>query len=398
MFPTPCTSVWSSLGNAFVTATELFIEQHAGDDITRLALQRNRYPGVDIDFALRQIEGRQRTKDKLSAISHIAGWHYPQRLGLEQCSSEPTARYKSALLQGDTLTDLTGGFGIDTFFLSERFRLTHYVERQTELCDIARHNFALTDRSVEVHNMDSVDYLAAMPKVDCIYLDPARRSASGNKVFRLEDCEPDVTAIYTLLRQKCDTLLLKLSPMLDIAAALQALPHAAEVHVLSVKGEVKETLVLCRFPDTVPLRICAVNLLHDGQQTFSFLPDEEKNAVPTYAKELCTYLYEPNLSILKAGAFRTVAVQFGLWKLGVNTHLYTADRLLPDFPGRIFRLLPLPDKKALRRQAFHVITRNYPQTTDVLRRQLKIHEGGDNYLIGTRIADRPVLLMAERIS
>ncbi|MCM1035149.1 MAG: SAM-dependent methyltransferase [Paludibacter sp.] len=379
-----------------MTATEQFIQDHAKDDINRLALQRNRYPEVDIDFALQQIEGLQRTKDKLPTISTIIGWQYPKRISIEQCSSEETARYKATLLQGNTLTDLTGGFGIDTFFLSENFKQTHYVERQTELCKIAQHNFGLTSRDIEVHNSDSTDYLHTMSATDAIYIDPARRSATGSKVFRIEDCEPNIVDIYDLLRNKCSTLLIKLSPMLDISAALQVLPDADAVHIVGVKGEVKETLICCHFHTSTPLQIHTINILPSKTQRFTFTPQTEKMVNCRYATQADTYLYEPNLCILKAGAFKSIATEYNLRKLSANTHLYTSERLIEDFPGRIFRILSLPDKKALHKQTLNVITRNYPQAVEVLRQQLKIKEGGTNYLIGTRIADKPILLLAER--
>lgn len=400
MYRKPCISAWLLHGNAIVTANDLFIKEHANDDINRLALQRNRYPDVDIDFALQQIEGRQRTKEKLPTLYNIENWHYPKRLSIEQCSSEETARYKATLVQGDTLVDLTGGFGIDTFFLSEHFAHTDYVERHEELCSIARHNFTLLGRAISVHNTTGEEFLATMSKADCIYIDPARRSATGGKVFKLEDCEPDIGIIYETVRAKCDTLLLKLSPMLDISAALHSLPQATEVHVIGVKGEVKEILIHCDFrnvQDAPPVHIRTINIRPKGFQRFDFTPTQEREEECEYANQIATYLYEPNLCILKAGAFKSIGKHYQLQKLAQNTHLYTSDRLIHNFPGRIFHILSLPDKKELHGKAFNVITRNHPQSTDILRCQLKIKEGGNSYLIGTRIADKPMLLLAERV-
>ncbi len=412
-------------------ATIQFIREHAADDVRMLALQKNRYPEVDIDFALQQIEGRQRTKDKLPEIYATTDWWYPVRLSLEQCSSETTAKYKrerikdegakTASLQNTesrtqnvehrTLVDLTGGFGIDTFYLSEQFETTHYVERNAELCEIAKHNFSLTGRNIQVHNAQAEEYLQTMEAVDVIYLDPARRSAAGSKVFRLQDCEPDLTALYPLLMSKCKVLMVKLSPMLDITEALRYLPGAQEVHIVAVKNEVKETLIIVApFPFHHKGKSChagvkriAINL--EGNNAPFIFTEEEETVTPIISPvgetgEGQSFLYEPNAAILKAGAFRSVGARYGLSKLAVNTHLYASDRLIEDFPGRIFKILGTPDKsqlKTLQKTGAHTICRNYPLSADQLAKKHKIKEGGTLYLIGTRIGDKNTLLLAERI-
>ncbi len=419
-----------------------FIREHAADDVRMLALHKNKYPDVDIDFALQQIEGRQRTKDKLPEIYQIEDWHYPIRLSLEQCSSETTAKYKAQVLApllsppqggrsateavshadesqapkhpssaGKCLVDLTGGFGIDTFYLSEQFQETHYVERNTELCEIAKHNFGLTGRNIVVHNAQAEEYLLTFQPSNLqtvIYLDPARRSATGGKVFRLQDCEPDLTQLYPTLMSKCRVLMVKLSPMLDITEALRHLPDAREVHIVAVKNEVKEILIVCHTVETrdshvspqEPKRI-AVNL-ESNDAPFVFTEEEESAAPssPLYGEIRGGLLYEPNAAILKAGAFRSVGARYGLRKLAVNTHLYASDRLIEDFPGRIFKILGTPDKaqlKALQKTGAHTICRNYPLSADKLAAKHKIKEGGTLYLIGTRIGEKNTLLLAERV-
>ncbi len=399
-------------------ATTQFIREHATDDVRMLALHKNRYPEVDIEFALQQIEGRQRTRDKLPEIYAIEGWRYPVRLSLEQCSSETTAKYKKAPLlsppQGGSLVDLTGGFGIDTFYLSQLFETTHYVERNPDLCAIAEHNFALTERNIVVHNAEAEDFLLTFQPFNlptAIYLDPARRSASGGKVFRLQDCEPDLTQLYPQLMSKCRVLMVKLSPMLDITEALRHLPDAREVHIVAVRNEVKEILILCYRDEAlhsslqVDSKRIAVNLETDDVP-FVFTIEEETQccaSLPLWGESegagLC-FLYEPNAAILKAGAFRTVGARYGVRKLGVNTHLYAADTLIADFPGRVFKVMGTPDKaqlKALQKTGAHTICRNYPLSADRLAAKHKIREGGTLYLIGTRIGDKPTLLLAERL-
>ncbi len=391
-------------------STIQFIREHAADDVRMLALHKSKYPDVDMEFALQQIEGRQRTRDKLPEIYAIEGWEYPVRLSLEQCSSETTAKYKASLLSphdGGNLVDLTGGFGIDTFYISQLFDTTHYVERNAELCEIAKHNFELTGRNIVVHNAQAEEYLQTMEAVDVIYLDPARRNAAGGKVFRLQDCEPDLTLLYPTLMSKCRVLMVKLSPMLDITEALRSLPDAQEVHIVAVKNEVKEILILCCIDEALhsslqvePKRI-AVNL-ETNDTPFVFTEEEESAAPssPLYGGIRGGLLYEPNAAILKAGAFKTVGVRYGLRKLAVNTHLYASDTLIADFPGRIFRVLGTPDKaqlKALQKTGAHTICRNYPLSADKLAAKHKIREGGTLYLIGTRISEKSILILAERV-
>ncbi len=378
--------------------TAEFIKQYRDADVLTLALQRNRYPEVDIDFALQQIEGYQRSRDKLPTLSNIEGWLFPPRLNIEQCSSEATAQFKASLVQGNTLVDLTGGYGIDTYFLSQHFRHTDYVEQNAQLAQIADHNFRLTKRDICVHNALSQDFLEAMPKVDCIYLDPARRGRAGQKVVRMEDCQPNVVELYPQLRQHCDILLLKLSPICDIDVALRSLPDAEAVYVVESNGEVKELLVLCRFANTRPITITAVQLTKaDAPHTFTFAPEEEHVAMPHLATQLGQYLYEPAPAILKAGAFKTVGNRYNIAKLAINTHLYTAEQYIPDFRGRVFRIVSVAQKKELQQRQLNIITRNYPQDIVALRRSLRIKEGGSDYLIATRLCAQPMLLLAQRL-
>ncbi len=414
-------------------ATIQFIREHAADDVRMLALRKSKYPDVDMDFALLQIEGKQRTREKLPEIHAMDDWYYPVRLSLEQCSSETTAKYKANILSakiknGANLIDLTGGFGIDTFYLSQLFQETNYVERNAELCKIAEHNFSLTKRNIIVHNAQAEDFLTSqLPNLPtAIYLDPARRSASGGKVFRLQDCEPDLTALYLMLMSKCEVLMVKLSPMLDITEALRHLPDAQEVHIVAVKNEVKEVLIVCNKDKAQePIKRIAVNL--DTKDTpFIFLAEEE-SAAPIISPHGETgeglglegaYLYEPNTAILKAGAFCTIAVHYGLTKLAPNTHLYASTTLIEDFPGRVFKVVGTPDKsqlKTLQKTGAHTICRNYPLSSDKLAVKYKIKEGGTFYLIGTTClgsflsvgkkssskttlsALHPVLLLTERV-
>jgi len=383
-----------------------FICEHQHDDVRTLALQAKKYPNVDMPFVIKQIAGRQAAQHKIPSWYSNEGIIYPLHISLEQCSSEVTAEYKTALLAGETLVDLTGGFGVDCAFLSVRFQHVTYVERQKELCEIATHNFkTLGLHHITVQNSDSVEALNEMPPASCIFIDPARRNEHGGKTVLVSDCEPDVEALESLLLQKAKQVMIKLSPMLDLSLALRSLPHTYEVHVVSVQNECKELLMLLRQSDQeVDFRevsIHCVNFINHGVQYFTFAQAEETSAVVSYADEVDTYLYEPNASILKAGAFRSVATRFGLKKLHPNSHLYTSDQLVVNFPGRCFKVEAmgsLKDKELLAglSQA-NITTRNFPLSVAELRKRTKLKDGGEVYLFATTLNnDKRVLVRCRK--
>ena len=383
--------------------------------VEELALQRKRFAHLSDEewrWMLQQVEGRQRTHDKLPTFAQIEDWWYPVRLSCEQCSSEATARYKAAIIRQlgekqDILIDLTGGYGVDTYFLSEQTTQAHYVERNEELCRIAQHNFQIANKPIHVNNTSAEDFLAQysmagsvssdVKKEVVIYLDPARRDAHGGKVFRIEDCEPNVIKLLPSLRAISNTILIKFSPMLDITSALQSLGNEWDVHVVALHNEVKEIIFV-----TGNNRIHAVNILHEGNDQFSFTRSEEKSALCAMADCICEYIYEPNAAIIKAGAFRLVSERYQLYKLDHNTHLYTADQLIEDFPGRVWKVIAQPIKNqrdiaALGIQRAAILTRNYPLTPEELRKKFKVQESDSHFLIGARIATKPTLILAERI-
>lgn len=369
--------------------TRQFIADNLEADIHQLALQATRYPLVDIPLAIRQINGKQKIKLKIPLFFNTEDILYPVQLSLEQSSSQSTAYYKSTLCEGNTLVDLTGGFGIDCYFMAENFSQVTYVERHAELCELARHNFkALGRKNIEVIHADSEKHLAEMQQVDWIFIDPARRSESGKKVAILSDCEPDVSALAPLLLEKAAKVMIKLSPMLDITAAVRELPTTAEIHIISVENECKEVLLILNQSTDNQKKITTINISKNkANQVFELNADDEASAIVCYTSELSNYLYEPNASVLKSGAFKSLGSRFGLSKLHTNTHLYTSTNLLVDFPGRIFEVQEIwgSAKKELKELASttpkaNISTRNYPLPVDELRKKLKIKEGGDVYL------------------
>ena len=383
-------------------ATLQFIAEHARADVRTLALQGQKYPEVDMPTAITQIAGRQVAEAKIPSWHSIEGIYYPKHLSMEQCSSEATAHYKAGLVEGDTFVDLTGGFGIDCSFIARRFKQADYVERQTELCELAEHNFPLLGLSIQVHNKDGVDYLKEMKPVDCIYLDPARRDGHGGKTVAISDCEPDVSILEYLLLEKAKTVLVKLSPMLDLSLALKTLKHIHQIHIVSVHNECKELLLVLRNEAaSSSVSIHCEHILPTGEsQSFSFTQEQEKEADCPLAHEVENYLYEPNSSLLKAGAYRILTQMYPVKKLHISSHLYTSPEYIPHFPGRKFKVEAIggfgkKEQKALLKDIdkANLTIRNFPSSVAELRKRLKLKEGGEVYLFATTLADERKVLI-----
>lgn len=372
-----------------------FIRAHSRDDVRLLALQAPRYPDVDMPAAIVQIAGRQAAANKIPSWQSIEELWYPRHLSMEQCSSEITAQYKSTLAEGDTLTDLTGGFGIDCAFMASRFRKVSYVERQEELCEIAKHNFPLLGlKHITVYNEDGVAHLQKMEPVDCIFIDPARRNEHGGKTIAISDCEPDVAELEELLLSKGKQIIIKLSPMLDLTLALKSMKHVREVHVISVNNECKELLLIIGNEPSRLIPIHCINLTPKEKQTFTFTREGELTSECVYTKELGKYLYEPNASILKAGAFRNIASRYKVKKLHPNSHLYTSDLWIENFPGRSFLITGQCsfNKKEIKEtigelKKANITVRNFPATVAEIRKRTKLSDGGEVYLFATTLSN-----------
>lgn len=369
--------------------------------VNELALQLSGRKDIDVADTLQQVEGWQRMREKVPSWAAVEGLRFPHRLALEQCSGETAARYKADVVrrliaeaeEPTSMADLTGGFGVDFSFVARNFSRATYVERQEALCTLARHNFPLLGLpQAEVVCADGTDYLRGMAPVDLLFLDPARRDAAGRKTVMIADCEPDVCALQHTLLEKARIVVLKLSTMLDISGALHELQHVKEVHVVAVGGEAKDLLlVLERSSCGEP----SVYVCENGQ-TFQFSYSEESNAQPAYAApiELGQYLYEPGPATMKAGAFKLIASHFSLKKLHRNSHLYTSEELVADFPGRAFRIEHVLGFGKRDMKTLHTLTdcanltvRNFPASVATLRKKLKLKEGGAFYLFATTLSD-----------
>ncbi|WP_162341179.1 THUMP-like domain-containing protein [Cyclobacterium salsum] len=371
-----------------------FVQDHLEEDPAQLLLRHKEIPGLDIKVAARQIAMRQKARHKLPAWATHPSLIFPPALSMEQCSSEATGKYKSSLVQGKTLVDLTGGFGVDTFYLGEKMEQVSYVEQQEELVALARHNLTrfFKNQQVSFVHQDALAFLRQSTLTfDWLYVDPARRGKSNQKLFQLKDLEPDVVSNWTLFRQKAKSIMVKASPMLDIREACRELPGITQVHVLSVKNEVKE-LLLINDGSGQPLRIVAVEIREQGPSSFTFSPEEEAQARPEFSLP-GNFLVIPYASILKAGAFKCFAVKQGLAKLHVHTHIYTSDHFPEGVPGRVFKVLEeiRLDKKVLKKLypegKVHVISRNHPMKAEGIKKKFRLKDGGEEFLIAVTVMD-----------
>lgn len=385
--------------------TKQFIAQHRTSDTRTLALQAARYPAVDMREAITQIEGWQAAKNKLPEWAATEEIIYPPRISMEQCSSETTALYKASLVQGTSIADLTGGFGIDCSYMSRKFTKAIYIERNTLLCDIARHNFSkLGLLHTTIINGESEEALLALPQQDWIFIDPARRDGDGRKVVALADCTPDVTAMENVMLQKSHKVMIKCSPMLDIKAASRELRNISEIHIVAVGNECKELLFILSGEGASTPPIHCINITNSGNETFTFTAREEEKASVNYAKEVHTYIYEPNAAIQKGGCYKALANVTGTEKLHPNSQLFTADRLIPDFPGRRFKVEKVFGftKREIKEISSigkaNITVRNFPDSVQMLRKRLKLSEGGNDYLFATTTADeRKVIILCHSV-
>ena len=419
--------------------TQEYIKQHRNDDVYRLALAKTP-EGVDLQYALQQIAAYQTIEKKIPSWAECDNLIFPPKLSLEQSSSELTAQYKAQLIKefmGNepfTHIDLTGGMGIDCYFIAQYTQTSHYVELNPDLCQIAQHNFTHLNPNITVHNTTAEEFLNQITDdrvqstdksiaedsknaksqlstlnsqlSTLIYLDPARRGDHGQKLVSIADCQPDVVELLPQMFQITDKVVVKLSPMLDITRAINELEHIEHLYVISVSNECKELLLFINREYNGETQIHAINLksTDNGQQTTDRLLtgtlSHEAALTLTYAREVSKYLYEPYAAHLKSGLYKTIAEAYEVEKLHQHSHLYTSMELNSEFPGRRFeveQVIPF-DKKSAKslfkslKQA-NLTTRNFPLAVSELRTQYKIKEGGATYIFATTLHDDSKVLI-----
>lgn len=371
----------------------------------QIALEKSPFKGISSSELAAQLDGRKRSRVKLPRWHQTAGIYFPKRLNLEQSSSEATAAYKAARIpEASRVLDMTGGFGVDSFAFAQRADEVIYVERDVELTGIVQHNanqFGI--KNLQVHHADGLDLLSdsAPGEYDLIYLDPARRKGS-QKTYKLKDCEPDVVELLPELLSKAPRVLLKLAPMLDIQEAVRQLKHLKEIHILSVDGECKELLCLLQASQTADPEVVVAARRDPSWQTVRFKLGTEADSKSRIGPPK-KYLYEPDAAWLKSGAFKYIGQHYDLEKIHTHTHLYTSERMVPEFIGKVTEIqnvMAFSDFKKLKNVgSATVVTRNFPLKPEALRRRYKIGEDRDQHLYFCTGSEEELLVIrSQRIS
>lgn len=370
------------------------------DEVSKLVFSGSPFEEVTVQELIQQIKSRGKIEKKLPTWFKQNTIYYPPKLNLEQTSSETTAKYKSSLAKGKNIADITGGFGVDSYYFSKNFESVDHFELDSSLSEIAKHNFnQLGKQNIQCFVGDGMKQLFKL-KYDLIYLDPSRRHNTKGKVFFLKDCEPNIPKNLSTLLNNCDTLLFKTSPMLDITAGLNELEFVSEIHIVAVDNEVKELLWLLKKGFGGVPKIKTINICKNASETFSF--HLHKSSHTQYGKPEA-FLYQPNSAIMKSGAFDLISKEFKIKKLHKNTHLYTSSELI-YFPGRRFSINQVIhyNKAAVRANLAinkaNVTTRNFPEDVATLRKKWKIKDGGDQYLFFTTLENnKKVILVCTKI-
>lgn len=365
-----------------------FINAHLNDDLNKLILKGSPFIKVSTQELGQQIKSKKKCQHKLPTWYKNPGIYYPKSIHIEQSSSELTGNYKSKLIQGQSLIDITGGFGVDTYFFSKKINNVIQCELNSELSQISSHNFKrLGADNITCHTKNGLEHLqhVGSKMFDVIYVDPSRRNDKKGKVFMLSDCLPNIPENLEILLSKCRTLLIKTAPLLDIAKGIEELKHVKEVHVVAVNNDVKELIFLIEGNWSGSIRIKTVNFNKNQTQKFNF----RYGNTPDIKYELpLKYIYEPNHAILKSGGFAVLAKTLKIAKLHPNSHLYTSNERM-NFPGRAFELINcLPyKKKVISQQIPHkkanITLRNFPDTVANIRKKTGLRDGGENYLFFT---------------
>lgn len=379
-----------------------FIQENEQVDPAHLVLKAKQFPDMPIQEIAEQIAARKKAKLKLPEWYKNLKLLFPPSISMEQSSSEATAKFKASLMQGKLFADLTGGFGIDTYYLSKKFDKAIYVEQQAHLCELADYNFHQLGQPIVVKQQEASEFLTETPHhFDWLYIDPARRDLNQKKVARWQDCSPDLTILLPLLLNKADNILVKGAPMLDISVGVEDLQnHVKNVYVVEWKSEVRELLFHLQKEKTATYEITAIQLDDERKVLKQFSSDkatEEASHVSFSMPQ--QYLFEPSPTIMKSGLFKSLAEKFKLAKLHPNTQLFTSTKIAENFPGRSFKLLEmLPvNKKALKKampdMKANLSTRNFPMAVPELKKKLGLRDGGDLYLFACTLKDESKRLL-----
>lgn len=378
--------------NSVRTKILQYINANLNTDLHSLLLKKSPFPEVSMQELVQQIKGRKVAEKKFPFLNND-NVIFPPNLNLEQASSQETAEYKARFFKGKKFIDLTCGFGIDAYFLSQNFEVITLIEQNSELLEIVKHNWGVLGRKANFINQKLEDFLKnIVEKFDLIYLDPARRDNNNRKVFLLEDLSPNIVEIQEKLGEISGEILIKLSPLIDLQHLVSSLQNIAKIWIIAVKNEVKEVLIHIKKTDEES-EISCVNL-QTYEPEFNFTLNTEKNCKSEFSVPE-KYIFIPNNSVLKSGAFNLVSEKFNLKKLHQNTHIYTSEKVIENFPGRIFEAEELNPKEIKKGEKFNIITKNYPLKPEEIKKKYKIKDGGEDYLIFSQSSQNKHILKAK---
>ncbi|GAA4810930.1 class I SAM-dependent methyltransferase [Litoribaculum gwangyangense] len=370
------------------TEIQEFINNNLNSNIASILLKGTSFNSIETKEIIEQIESKKRCEKKLPTWFGAKNIYYPNKLNIEQTSSEITAKYKSELIKGASIIDLTGGFGVDCFYFAKQFKRVIHCEIDDNISNIVAHNFSeLNMTNIQTINNNGIEYLKTnSTPYDWIYIDPSRRHDTKGKVFFLKDCEPNVPEHLELLFKNSEKIMIKTSPLLDISMGINELKFVKTIHVIAVHNEVKELLWILESGFDGIINVETVNLKNENKERFRFNLNEERNTEACYSLPL-NFLYEPNAAILKSGAFNEISNQMAVFKIHKHSHLYTSD-ILMDFPGRRFKIeniIPYNKKdiKKLNLSKANITTRNFPETVQEIRKKFHIQDGGETYMFFT---------------
>lgn len=384
--------------NILHIGVQKFITNNINTDISSISLKKSPFTNVTSRELAEQIESKKKCKNKLPKWFNTSGIYYPNKLNIEQTSSEKTAEYKASILTGKSVIDITGGFGIDCYYLSLKMAHVSHCEINSQLSKIVSHNLKILNvKNITTIPKNGIEYLKNIElNFDWIYVDPSRRNNSKGKVFLLSDCLPNIPNHVDFLFTKSNNILIKTSPLLDFSVGISELKNVKEIHVVAIENEVKELLWILEKNYTNSISIKTTNIAKKKDEVFNFVLEEEKECPVEFSLPL-KYLYEPNAAILKSGAFKTLGKQLNLAKLQINTHLYTHTDYL-YFPGRVFKINSIHsyNKRVIKELGItkaNITTRNFPESVADIRKKHKIKDGGNIYLFFIKNWDNQLTIL-----
>lgn len=370
-----------------------FIEENINAEPNSLRLKYSNKNSEILNFAITQIDCRQRSKSKLASWIKNAHFLFPSTLSFEQSTSELLAEFHASIISdSQTVLDMTCGLGIDAMTIAKKSKYVKAIELNESIVAVATHNAKVCNISnIEFINDDSIRYLKNTSECfDVIFVDPARRDFHNKRTFAFEDCLPDIVSNFDLISQHASQLIIKASPMLDITSILNQVKLVSDIWILSIKNECKEILIKVDFINKPQQYILhPINFTYGRNYIGTDIYSEREKANVNFIGEIATnneyhWIYEPNSSYMKTFAWDLLCENFPkLEKLNTNTHLFLSTEFYEKFPGRVLKIVELMSLKGLKKlkgEKINIIIRNAPITVESIKKQFKLQDGGNRFL------------------